>query len=141
MAQTARISKIVGISPNSDGLAADSAVQQFTYSADGKISKVETRVVEHDSDGDYITSTTISFSYSANLITGKAVAIESEGNGLPQTSAESIMYTLDNGLIIKETVSGSGEDGTYSYTYDNDTRIKHIRRVIKDGNDKATVNE
>ena len=138
MAQTARISKIVGISPNPDGLAADSAVQQFTYSADGKISKVETRVVEHDSDGDNIISTTISFSYSANLITGKAVSIESEGNGLPHTSTESITYTLDNGLIIQETVSGTGEDGTYSYTYDNDNRLKKIT-YHSDGEDDETT--
>lgn len=86
--------------------------------------------MEHDSDGDYITSTTISFSYSANLITGEAKAIESEGNGLPHTSAESITYTLDNGLIIKETVSGSGEDGTYFYTYDNDNRLKTLLFLI-----------
>lgn len=138
MAQTARISKIVGISPNPDGLAADSAVQQFTYSADGKISKVETRLVEHDSDGDNIISTIISFSYSANLITGKAKAIESEGNGLPHTSTESITYTLDNGLIIKETVSGTGEDGTYSYTYDNDNRLKTIT-YHSDGDDDETT--
>ena len=45
---------------------------------------------------------------------------------------------------IKEILDSTSyiENGiVYSYTYDNDTRIKHIRRVIKDGNDKATVNE
>ena len=32
--------------------------------------------------------------------------------------------------------AGYTENGTlYSYTYDEDSRVKHIRKVVEDGND------
>lgn len=138
MAQTARISKIVGITPNTDGLPADTAIQQFTYSPDGKISEVEYSFEEHTSEGVNTTTAHISYTYSDNTISAKAQVVATEDGGMTNSSTQNMLYTLTNGLITSETLTGSDDDGTYKYTYDSDNRLKTIT-YHADGDDDETT--
>lgn len=141
MAQQARISRVVSFTPNEDDttLPADTTTQQFTYTADGKIATTNIKMVEYDSEGRTTTNVNLAFTYSGNTITGKADLSATKPGGATSTSTENIVYTLTNGLITKEQLTGSGESGTYQYTYDADNRLKAITYSTAGEADETTT--
>lgn len=66
-----------------------------------------------------------------NIRTAFAIREESYGNSYKQIA--DIMRKYQKITKILNSASYTENGTVYSYTYDEDTRVRHIREVIKDG--------